>query len=76
MLDAGKSSENIAECLFLSCNTVTNYLKKISSRWLRGLNMSGLLILKPRLSSFFANIKQYRPELESLMRLKFHTLGT
>ena len=25
---------------------------------------------------FFANIKQYRSELESLMTLKFHTLGT
>ncbi|MFN4894663.1 MAG: LuxR C-terminal-related transcriptional regulator, partial [Pseudomonadota bacterium] len=28
LLDAGKSSESIAEYLFLSGNTVTNYLKK------------------------------------------------
>jgi hypothetical protein len=35
---------------------------------------SDLLIPKPRFLSFFANIKQYRPELESLMTLKFHTL--
>jgi transposase len=41
-----------------------------------GGTTSDLLISKPRFSSFFANIKQYRPELESLMTLKFHTLGT
>ena len=29
---------------------------------------------KAAILSFFANIKQYRPELESLMTLKFHTL--
>ncbi|MFO0416928.1 MAG: LuxR C-terminal-related transcriptional regulator [Pseudomonadota bacterium] len=28
LLDAGNSSESIAEHLFLSGNTVTNYLKK------------------------------------------------
>jgi DNA-binding CsgD family transcriptional regulator len=28
LLDAGKSSESIAEYLFLTGNTVTNYLKK------------------------------------------------
>ncbi|MFN5063223.1 MAG: hypothetical protein ACK5GN_10285, partial [Pseudomonadota bacterium] len=33
-----------------------------------------MLISKPRFSSVFANIKQYRPELKSLMTLKFHTL--
>jgi hypothetical protein len=31
--------------------------------------MSDLLISKPPFSSFFVNIKQYRPELESLMTL-------
>ena len=30
LLDAGKSSENIAEYLFLSRNTVTNCLKKLN----------------------------------------------
>jgi hypothetical protein len=37
--------------------------------------MRDLLTSKPRFSSFFANIKQYRPELESLLAVKFHTLG-
>jgi DNA-binding CsgD family transcriptional regulator len=39
LLDAGKSSESIAEYLFLSGNTVTNYLKKISNRRIRGLGV-------------------------------------
>jgi transposase len=37
LLDAGKSSENIAEYLFLSCDTVTNYLKKYKSGGLEDL---------------------------------------
>jgi hypothetical protein len=32
--------------------------------------------LKGALLKFFANIKQYRSELKSLMALNFHTLGT
>jgi transposase len=55
LLDAGKSSESIAEYLFLSGNTVTNYLKKYQTGGSRGLNelcmggtMSDLLISKPR----------------------------
>jgi DNA-binding NarL/FixJ family response regulator len=35
LLDAGKSPESLAEYLFLSRNTVANYLKEIPSRWLK-----------------------------------------
>jgi transposase len=37
LLDAGKSSESIAEYLFLSGNTVTNYLKKYQTGGLEDL---------------------------------------
>jgi hypothetical protein len=52
------------------------FLKKIVlyNEICMGGTMSVLPISKPRFSSFFANIKQYRPELQSLMTLKFHTL--
>ncbi len=116
LLDAGKSSESIAEYLFLSGNTVTNYLKKYQTGGLKDLVSDDYQGSECRLSkvqqrklaqhleetlyqtvssireqiryyerfadfkaailSFFANVKQYRPELESLMTLKFHTLGT
>ena len=37
LLDAGKSAESIAEYLFLSRNTVTNYLKRYQAGGLEGL---------------------------------------
>jgi hypothetical protein len=38
--------------------------------------MSGFADFKGAILTFFANIKQYRSELKSLMTLNFHTFGT
>ena len=114
LLDSGKTSESIAEYLFLSRNTVTNYYIFVvadNARYYRNRKVKAFLEtskvkiiflppyspnlnlierlwrflkkivlynryyerfadFKAAILSFFANIKQYRPELESLMKLK------